>query len=125
MKRKWFSPLDLAVLLAVLAISLGGFLALSARERADSVSVYRADECILSVSFRDVTEPFSQTVQTERGALVLLVERDGVSVTHADCPDGICRRTGKIARAGESIVCAPFGVVILLSGEGDLDGVTG
>ena len=125
MKRKWFSVLDLAVLLTVLALSLGGFLWLRTRERAESVSVFCGDECVFTLAFEDVEEPVSHTLQTERGTLTLSVERDGVCVTDAACPDGVCVRTGKIARAGESIVCAPLGVVVVLSGDGTVDGVTG
>ena len=40
-----------------------------------------------------------------------------VRMTHADCPDQICVKTGSISRSGQSIVCAPYRVVVTVTGE--------
>ena len=48
----------------------------------------------------------------------LLVIRGGKAyVSSATCPDGICASHRPISRVGESIVCLPHGVVILVVGE--------
>ncbi len=64
---------------------------------------------------------------TSRGVTLSVCVSDGaVSVTDSDCRDGICRRTPAISRPGQSIVCAPAGVVVRISGEeGVVDGVSG
>lgn len=47
-----------------------------------------------------------------------------VRVTQSSCPDGLCMRMGAITRAGESIVCLPNRVsVVLAGGEEALDAV--
>ncbi len=57
------------------------------------------------------------TVQTEKGS---------VFVSRSDCRDSICRNTPKIFRAGQSIVCAPAGIVVRIQGEeAVVDGVSG
>ena len=43
-----------------------------------------------------------------------------VRMTHADCPDQICVKTGGISHSGQSIVCAPNRVVVSITG-GDSD----
>lgn len=40
----------------------------------------------------------------------------GVYVSHSDCPNQECVRTGVIRRAGQSIVCLPAQVVVYLEG---------
>lgn len=40
-----------------------------------------------------------------------------VRMTHADCPDQICVKTGRISRSGQSIVCAPNRVIVTITGE--------
>uniref|UniRef100_A0A7C4CA18 NusG domain II-containing protein n=1 Tax=candidate division WOR-3 bacterium TaxID=2052148 RepID=A0A7C4CA18_UNCW3 len=45
-------------------------------------------------------------------------------VAESDCPDKRCVRQGRIARAGQAIVCAPNRVVVRLTGQGELDGIT-
>jgi len=52
------------------------------------------------------------------GGINLLVIKDGeVWVEEADCPDGLCMRTGKISKKGQSIVCLPHKVVIEITGD--------
>lgn len=50
----------------------------------------------------------------------------GVAVTSSDCPTQDCVHTGRISRAGQSIVCLPAQVVISLVGAAsDVDAVLG
>ncbi len=62
-----------------------------------------------------------------RGLRLTVQVTDGVVwVSQSDCRDGICRNTPPISRPGQSIVCAPAGVVVRISGEGAVvDGVSG
>lgn len=47
----------------------------------------------------------------------------GARVISSTCPDQRCVKRGKILRAGESIVCLPNRVSIMLAGEEALDAV--
>ncbi len=68
----------------------------------------------------------SYTVTARNVHLTVQVKNGKVSVSEADCRDGICRNTPQISRAGQSIVCAPAGVVVRIVGEGaDIDAVSG
>ncbi|MBR0311399.1 MAG: NusG domain II-containing protein [Oscillospiraceae bacterium] len=54
---------------------------------------------------------------TNRGYTVhLVVDNGGAWVDDADCPTRDCVRTGKIARAGQSVVCLPARVVVTIEG---------
>lgn len=44
-------------------------------------------------------------------------------ITRADCPDLCCVRCGAISRAGESLVCLPNRVSVILTGEDMPDAV--
>ncbi len=58
--------------------------------------------------------------------LTVSVEDGSISVSASNCRDGICKNTPPISRAGQSIVCAPAGVVISIIGKEDaVDGVAG
>ncbi|MGN1112817.1 MAG: NusG domain II-containing protein [Acutalibacteraceae bacterium] len=48
--------------------------------------------------------------------LTLVIEKDGVFVRHAECPDKLCEKTGKISGAGQSIICLPAKISISLEG---------
>lgn len=62
-----------------------------------------------------------------RGIEMKVRVKDGsVDVSGSTCRDGICKNTPPISRAGQSIVCAPAGVVVRIAGEEALvDGVSG
>ena len=75
--------------------------------------------------------PYSVTLDAPRrmtladGRVTLRIEPDGVCVEYADCPTQSCVRTGKITRAGESIVCLPNRVIVTLEGMDAFDAVMG
>lgn len=56
------------------------------------------------------------TVENNGVTLTVFLERDGISVTDSDCAGHDCVRTGKIKKAGRSIVCLPGKIVLSLEG---------
>lgn len=70
-------------------------------------------------------EPETLTLESRGITLTVTVSEDGVSVTEADCPDGICQKTGVIRHRGEIIVCVPANVIIRIPGETEEDFIAG
>lgn len=108
---KPFTVLD-AVILAVLiaASGLGAYLIY----RVPPVSVtVRADGY-------ERTFPLDEDRTVDLGHLTVRIEGGFVWVEDADCADGTCERTGKISRAGQSIVCLPNGITVTIGGKSDL-----
>ncbi len=70
------------------------------------------------------------TVQAFEGngyTLTVVIEHDKASVSQSDCPDGICMSGGTIWRRGESLVCAPAGIVLTVTNgeEVEVDAIVG
>lgn len=58
--------------------------------------------------------------------MTVVIENGAVFVRESSCPDGVCRGSGRIARSGESILCAPAGVKLTVrGGADDVDFVAG
>lgn len=56
----------------------------------------------------------------------LLCIREGEAMMRsADCPDGLCVAHLPVSRAGQSIICLPNRVVVLVEGEPEIDAVAG
>ena len=55
-------------------------------------------------------------------ALHIAAVDGGVAVTASDCPTQDCVHTGRISRAGQSIVCLPAQVAVQLVGAASPDG---
>lgn len=67
------------------------------------------------------------TVEGNSGVTLTLVISDGYAyVKDSECPDKVCVSSGKINRTGQSIICAPAGISIIVSGgDGDADHIAG
>ena len=111
--------LSLLVALAAAALALF-FLSRAGGGEAGAVAIRDGDAAPYSL-----TLDAPRRVQLAEGHITLVIEQDGVYVEYADCPTQDCVRTGKITRAGESIVCLPNRVVVTLEGAGEFDAVTG
>lgn len=108
---KPFTVLDAVILVVLIAaVGLGAYLIY--RVPPDSVTV-RADGY-------ERTFPLDEDRSVELGHLTVRIEDGYVWVEDADCADKTCERTGKISRAGQSIVCLPNGIVVTISGKSDL-----
>ena len=70
----------------------------------------------------------NRTIEIESRGVHLCIEiADGkASVSKSDCPDGVCVGSASISKTGETIICAPAGVsLVVKGGEGDVDFVAG
>ncbi len=67
----------------------------------------------------DLTVDQVLTVDGSAGDLTVEVLDRTIRVTHADCPDGVCVRTGRVSALGSLIACVPNRVVITVGAEGD------
>ena len=51
------------------------------------------------------------------GTNVLVIEDGTARIDKADCPDGLCCKTGKVSRSGQSIICLPHKLTVEITGE--------
>lgn len=117
---------DVGILLVCIAAVVSLFLPrIWAKEGAEVVITYTDDT---------QTERYSLSVDRElflqhgEYALTLTIEDGEVLVCESSCPDHLCERSGAISKQGESIVCAPAGICIMIRGtqeEGEADAIAG
>ena len=94
------------LLFAALAIlGCGAFLLLRSYGQTGQTAVIRIDGDVYDIE-----------VQTEWGSNTVHVEPDGVSVTHADCPDHLCVKQGKITSSAIPIACVPHHLTVQIEG---------
>lgn len=110
-RSKPFTLVDgivIAVMIAAIAVSLA--------------LVYSKKPSTVRITAPDFEREYDLNASTviELEHLTVHIEGGEVWVTDADCPDKTCVAVGRISRAGQSIVCLPSGVVVTITGEGDL-----
>ena len=105
---------DIILVLVLLVVGLSVFLVISlSRDDGEAVLVKVGDEEVLRVSLSEDGE-----YSVNGGSNILVIEDGNAYVKHATCPDGLCKRQGKISRAGERILCLPNRVIIEVLGDG-------
>ena len=108
---KPFTVLD-GIIVAVLLVVIGIAIWL----------IYRKPAVTVKISSPSYSGEFKldEDAVIELDGLTVVVEDGCVFVTGATCRDKTCEHTGKISRAGQSIVCLPAEVVITIVGSSDL-----
>lgn len=111
----------IAVLLSVVLLGLLGFFALS-HLGGGTIAVITVDgQEYQRIDLSRVTESYDIEIDTKYGYNTVHVEPGRISVTEADCPDGICVAQGAIDRGGVPIICMPHRLVVKIEGSG-IDG---
>ena len=96
--------------------------ALAAAVSLSAWLIFRRPAVTVTVKSGDFEKTYSisQNVTVRLDGLTVVIEDGCVWVTDANCPDKTCEHSGKISRAGQSIVCLPNGVTVTVNGESDL-----
>lgn len=80
-----------------------------------------------TVDLSALTEPEERVIQAGGYTLHLELSQEGARMAASDCPTQDCVHTGTITRSGQSIVCLPARVSVVLVGGADsgVDAVIG
>ena len=111
-------PMDALVVLAVLLLGVAAAWLAYGGENSGALTatVKHRGQVVARVELSSLTE--EKTVSID-GAyhLTVTLDRTGAAVTDSDCPGQDCLHTGRITRAGQSIVCLPEQVIVTLEGK--------
>jgi hypothetical protein len=113
--------LDVVIIVCVIigALFFTGVLAIFIRGKYETkyVEVYVDNKLYRTISLneKDKTEIF--TVKNGKGTNTIKVQRGGVSIIDANCPDKVCVYDGFIDKPGQVLVCLPNKVVVEIKGQ--------
>ncbi len=111
-------PMDALVVIIVVAFAVMTAAFVYGKNRGETLTatVKHRGQVAAQVALSTLTEEKKITIDGQYHLTVTLT-KDGVSVTESDCPGQDCVHTGRITRAGQSIVCLPEQVVVTLEGK--------
>ncbi|MDO4731579.1 MAG: NusG domain II-containing protein [Clostridia bacterium] len=82
--------------------------------------VTKDSSVIYDINLKDIDKSYYLELDDDYNVL-LLVESDGVSFVHSDCPDKVCINTGKITENGQSAICLPARVSVKIKSDKESD----
>ena len=111
-------PMDALVVIIVVAFAVMTAAFVYGKNRGETLTatVKHRGQVAAQVALSTLTEEKKITIDGQYHLTVTLT-KDGVSVTESDCPGQDCVHTGRITRAGQSIVCLPEQVIVTLEGK--------
>lgn len=80
----------------------------------ESVHIYSNGELI---QVMPLNKNAQYKAESGGGYNLVVVENGYAYIKDADCPDGVCKKSGKISRAGQSIICVPHKLKIEIKGK--------
>jgi hypothetical protein len=112
--KKYRMDIILIGILLILALITAGAVYLT--HDKGSIVVVKVDGAV--VSELPISEDTELVVDGYQGGTNRIIIRNREAfVCEADCPDALCVKTGKISRAGETVVCLPHRVVVEIKGK--------
>lgn len=77
------------------------------------VVIYQYNKEVQRIDLSKVTESYNLTFTSKDGGKnVVRIEKEGVSIIEASCPDQVCMDTGVIKNGVVPIICAPNHLMI-------------
>lgn len=128
MKRNTIALIRLfdIIFIIILVISSISFFFLRSGGSSELIAVVFIDKKqIHSFNLNDLREPVVLPLEGGGYELKIRAEKGRIRFESSDCPDKICVNTGWLTSVGDSAVCLPARVSIVVSGRKKLDAMTG
>jgi hypothetical protein len=113
------ADVGLVIVVALVGVYLAGF----ARPRTEGARVEISGPAGFTLTF-PLDEARTVRVEGYQGETVVSIAAGEVRFITSPCPHKTCIRRGAVRRSGEWIACVPNGVVAVITGERDYDGIT-
>lgn len=106
------------LIITVLGFS-GNFIYKNYMKSSDKIALIKQDGKVIDkVNLTKFTGTKELTVKTKDGHFnKIIIEKDKIRITDADCPDRVCVKTGPIAQPGDTVVCLPHKLIVTIEGN--------
>ncbi|MBR3965853.1 MAG: NusG domain II-containing protein [Clostridia bacterium] len=111
-KRTWLDIIIIAIALVISALLIGLKFLPSEGDLTLSV-ISEGGESEYSLSENREIELMSNGI-----SLIIRIENSSAYILSSECPNGICMKQGRAKRAGDTVVCAPAGVALIIKSGG-------
>ncbi|NLG37888.1 MAG: NusG domain II-containing protein [Clostridiales bacterium] len=118
--------LFVAVVTATLLLAAGAAALIARAGAGDPVAIVIVDGAAVDIiNLRDARAE-ERVYASALGTCAVAFEPGRVRIAAADCPDQVCVHTGWISRPGQSAVCVPGRVAVVVRGDrAEVDAIVG
>lgn len=124
MKRGDRGMLKILMVILVASSIVWGIRFMTAAPDVMNVEIIQDGKLLQRVLFKKGDQAKDFIIEYKGGYNRLRTEDGRITVIEANCPDRDCVKRGWLKKPGDSAVCLPHRLVIRLTGESEVDGVT-
>lgn len=77
------------------------------KNTSDTVIIKSDSKVIKTINLSTVSSPYTIVIEYEGRKNTVLIEKNSIRVTSADCPDKVCVNHGELKNSFSPIVCLP------------------
>lgn len=117
MKHKLFRKADLFLIVAALLAAAALFLFRPHSEGSLTAFLYENGALVREIRMDALKQP--EEVSLAGGRLTVYAEPAKIQILFSDCPSQTCVHTGVLTKSGDTAVCVPNRVTVVLRGGGE------
>ena len=114
---------DICIMLAVLLAAVIIFTFASGGETPTVCVIEINGEEFARYDLPAITDEKVIEIDNEYGKNTIVIDKNGVAVTHSNCADKYEVKSGKITSSGQSLICLPHRLTVRLEGARKADGI--
>ena len=114
MKLPFFKKADIFIFVVLLLLGAGSLLMLKTGPQGTTASVMVDGEVAASIQLTEEHQEY--IIDTRYGRNTIAVEDGTLWIKDADCRGGDCMRFSPISKAGQTIICLPHHMSIVIGG---------
>lgn len=114
-KRNFYNKRDLIVIVIIFMLAFSLFYGYSLYHKGDSeyVQIVYNSQVIKELSLYEDTE-YTPDINNN---IIIEIKDNKVHFKHSDCPDKICMKTGWLSKAGQTAVCLPNKLSVVIKAD--------
>ena len=123
--KQYFTITDLVITMIVCVLSLTPLMVVNGKGNAKTLVIELDGKVYCSYNLETMGNDTKEVhINSKYGKNTLQIDKAGADMIYSDCPLQLDVKHRKITSPGEIIVCAPHKLVVYISGDSELDGIT-
>lgn len=114
-KSKILRSSDILLIVIIIVMIVLSFALAFQKDEGNTVEVYLEGELLYRIPLNA-----DRIIELDEIGYII-IENSTVRVQDINCPDKLCEHQGTVSKAGQSIICLPNKLIVLVTGESDWD----
>ncbi len=113
-KLKLLKKTDIIIAVVLLLVVFIMIFAIGRSSFGATAYIYKNNKVVEEIKLNEVQSPYDIEYENNNHKLTVHIETGKIRFSKADCPDKICVNTGYLSKNGDTAVCVPSEMMIVV-----------